>query len=227
MEREINISEVLDLVIRRWWIIVLCVAVTSAVTYFCSAFLIAPVYTSSGSLYVRSVEEVVDSNVEISEINASKTLVNTYIEILRSARFTNIIAEDVDLGYSAGAIRGMLSMNALNHTEILQIKVNCNVPEHAQKIVNSILTHADEEILRIVKAGSVEVIDVGNLPKVPTSPNIFLNTVSGAIIGAVISMLIIMMIHIMDVSVRGEEDLVEKYEIPVLGVVPTIKAEGK
>lgn len=221
--REINLSEVFDLVIRRLWIIIVCVTITTAASYTYSAFFVKPEYMSSGTLYVRNVEEVQDTRVDVNEINASKTLVNTYIEILRSDRFTSIIAEDVDLGYTAAGIRSMLSMNALNNTEILKISVTSENPNHTAKIVNSILEHADDEIIRIVKAGSVEVIDTGKIPVKPVSPNVPLNTVSGAILGGVISMLIIILIHIMDVSVRGEEDVTEKYDIPVLGVIPTIK----
>ena len=184
-------------------------------------------YTSTGSLYVRNAEEVIDDRVDNNEVITSRNLVNTYIEILRSDTFTTKIANDINLGYTAGQIKSMITMNALNQTEILQIRVENRNPEHAAIIVNSILNNADEEIIRIVKAGSVEVIDNGRIPVVPTSPNIAVNTISGAILGAVISMLIIIVIHIMDISVHGEEDIVDRYEIPVLGVIPTIKNEGK
>ncbi|MBQ6998200.1 MAG: hypothetical protein IJN62_00225 [Clostridia bacterium] len=226
MEREINISEVIDLVLRRLWIIVTCVTVTTIISFCYSSYLVEPVYTSTGTLYVRNVEEVKDDRVDVSEINASQRLVNTYIEILRSDTFTKIIANDVNLGYTSRQIKGMLSMKSLNGTEILQIDVNSTNPDHAAVIVNSILKNADEEIIRIVKAGSVEIIDNGDIPTEPTSPNIALNTVSGAVIGGIISVLIIILIHIMDVSVRGEEDMADRYEIPVLGVIPTIKNEG-
>lgn len=226
LEREINISEVIDLVLRRLWIIVACITVTTVISFCYSTYFIAPTYTSTGSLYVRNVQEKIDDTVDVGEINASKSLVSTYIEILRSETFTKKIADDVGLGYSAGQIKGMLAMNALNSTEILQIKVSNTNPSHAAIIVNSVLKNADEEILRIVEAGSVKIIDTGKIPTSPTSPNVALNTMSGAIMGAILSILIIIAIHLMDVSVRGEEDVVEKYEIPVLGVIPTIKNEG-
>ncbi len=226
MEREINISEVLDLVLRRLWIIVVCVAISTVIAFCYSTFLVEPTYTSTGTLYVRNVEEVKDDRVDLNEINTSQRLVNTYIEILRSDTFTGIISKDVNLGYNASQIKSMLSMRSLNGTEILQISVNSTVPDHAAIIVNSILKNADDEIIRIVKAGSVEIIDTGKIPLQPASPNIPLNTISGAFIGAIISVLIIVLIHIMDVSVRGEEDMAERYEIPVLGVIPTIKNEG-
>lgn len=226
MEREINISEVIDLVLRRLWIIVACVTVTTVISFCYSSYFVQPTYTSTGTLYVRNAQEKRDDAVDVGEINASKSLVGTYIEILRSDTFTKIIADDVNLGYTAGQIKGMLTMNALNNTEILQIKVNGANPVHTTIIVNSILKNADEELIRVVEAGSVKIIDMGKIPTSPTSPNIALNTMTGAIMGAIISMLIIVAIHIMDVSVRGEEDVVEKYEIPVLGVIPTIKNEG-
>lgn len=227
MEKEINISELADLVLRRLWIIIACVTLTAVIAFCYSSYFVKPTYTSTGTLYVRNTEKVVSDRVDNSEVITSRNLVNTYIEILKSDTFTTLVANDVNLGYSAGAIKGMLNMKSLNNTEILQISVQCYNPEHAAIIVNSVLNNADGEILRIVKGGSAEIIDKGRIPTVPTSPNVAVNTVSGALIGAVLSMLIIIVIHLMDVSVHGEEDISERYEIPVLGVIPTIKNEGK
>lgn len=225
MEREINVSKIIDLVLKRLWIIVICITVSTAIAYVYSSFIADPTYTSVGTMYVRNVEEVRDSRVDVNEITASKTLVNTYIEILRSNSFTTKVAEDVNLDYTAAEIRDMLSMSALNNTEILQIKVRNKNARHAAIVVNSILNMADDEIIRVVKAGSVEIIDEGGVPKAPSSPNVKLNTISGAIIGAFLAMMIIVLVHIMDVSVRGEEDILERYDISVLGVIPTIKLE--
>lgn len=226
MEKEINISELADLVLRRLWIIIACVTLMAVIAFCYSSYFITPTYTSTGTLYVRNAENVVSDRVDNSEVIASRNLVNTYIEILKSDTYTTRIANDVNLGYSASAIKGMLNMKSLNSTEILQISVQCSNPEHAAIIVNSVLNNADSEILRIVKGGSAEIIDKGKIPTAPTSPNVAVNTVSGALIGAVISLLIIIVIHLMDVSVHGEEDISERYDIPVLGVIPTIKNEG-
>lgn len=224
MEREIKFSEIIDLLWRRKWLIVAFVAVASIIAYCYSAYFVTPKYTATGTLYVRNVEEKVTTDVALGEINASRILVNTYIEILKSDTFTGIVVDDINLEYTAAEIKDMLKITSLNNTEILQVKVENDSPRHAAIILNSILNNADAAI-RIVKAGSATVIDAATVPKEPSSPNIPRNTLIGAAIGALLSILIIILLLVFDVTVRGEAEIADRYEIPVLGVIPTIFSE--
>lgn len=205
--------------------------ITTAASFSYSAFYKDKMYTSTGTLYVSNVQNKDDDVVDVGELNASTRLVSTYMEILRSNTFIEKIANEIrdkyGYEYKVGQIKNMIAMSAVNNTEILQIKITCKNPEHAANVLNTILDNADDEILRIIEGGSVKPIDYGRVPSSHSSPNITLNTFTGAAVGLIISLLIIVAIHLMDVSVRGEEDMVDRYEIPVLGVIPTIKNEGK
>ena len=227
MEKEINIIEMINVIFHRKWIVLTSLVLAAVLTFLYSSFLIEPMYTSTGTLYVRNVQEKRGSNVDIAEITASQILVNTYIEILKSDTFTNIVANDVNLGYTSNEIKSMMSLAALNETEILQISVRNTDPYHAALILDSILNNSDMEIQRIVQAGSATVLDPAKVPLHPSSPNVMKNTVLGAFLGAVMSILIIIAIHLLDVTVRDENDLTERYGFPVLGVIPTIKPEGE
>ncbi len=224
MEREIKFAEILGLLWCRKWLIVAFVAIASIIAYGYSAYFVTPKYTATGTLYVRNVEEKVTTDVALGEINASRILVNTYIEILKSDTFTDIVASDINLGYSAYQIKEMLKITSLNNTEILQVKVENDNARHAAIILNSILNNADAAI-RIVKAGSATVIDSAAVPKVPSSPNIPRNTMVGGVIGALLSILIIIFLLVFDVTVRGEAEIADRYGVPVLGVIPTILSE--
>lgn len=205
--------------------------VTTIVSYAYSAFYMDKMYTSTGTLYVSNVQNKDDDVVDVGELNASTRLVSTYMEILRSNTFVEKVADEIEksygIKYKVGQIKNMIAMSSLNNTEILQIKITSKNPEHSAIILNTILDYADDEILRIIEGGSVKPIDYGKVPSSHSSPNTMLNTITGAVVGLIISLLIIVAIHLMDVSVRGEEDMVDRYEIPVLGVIPTIKNEGK
>ena len=224
MEREIKFTEIIDLIWRRKWLIIACVVIAAVVAYCYSTYFVEPKYTATGTFIVKNVEEKVNTNVELGELNASRVLVNTYIEILKSNTFTNIVANDINLDYTASQIRGMLTVSSRNSTEILEVKVRNANPRHAAIILNSILNNVDSAI-RILKAGSATVLDTATVPQVPSSPNIPRNTALGGFIGALISVLIIVLLLVFDVTVRDEKEIVERYETPVLGVIPTIMSE--
>lgn len=109
----------------------------------------------------------------------------------------------------------------------MKVSASSTDPEMARKVVQAILVSAPEEIVRVVKAGSVEIIDNANVPTIPSSPNIQLNTIIGILAGILLSILIIFIIEFFDTTVKDEADLTNKYALPVLGVIPNLsKSNG-
>ncbi len=227
MEEQININDILSLFARRWWVILLCGLIVGAVTFSFTYFLVAPVYTSSGTLYVNNVKDKNAINLTQNDIMLSQKLVNTYAEILNSETFRQNISRKLDSEVTSSQLKKMIKMSGVGETEILKVSASSTDPEMARKVVQAILVSAPEEIVRVVKAGSVEIIDNANVPTIPSSPNIQLNTIIGILAGILLSILIIFIIEFFDTTVKDEADLTNKYALPVLGVIPNLsKSNG-
>ena len=227
MEEQININDILSLFVRRWWVILLCGLIVGAVTFSFTYFLVAPVYTSSGTLYVNNVKDKNAINLTQNDIMLSQKLVNTYAEILNSETFRQNISRKLDSEVTSSQLKKMIKMSGVGETEILKVSASSTDPEMARKVVQAILVSAPEEIVRVVKAGSVEIIDNANVPTIPSSPNIQLNTIIGILAGILLSILIIFIIEFFDTTVKDEADLTNKYALPVLGVIPNLsKSNG-
>ena len=227
MEEQININDILSLFARRWWVILLCGLIVGAVTFSFTYFLVAPVYTSSGTLYVNNVKDKNAINLTQNDIMLSQKLVNTYAEILNSETFHQNISRKLDSEVTSSKLKKMIKMSGVGETEILKVSASSTDPEMARKVVQAILVSAPEEIVRVVKAGSVEIIDNANVPTIPSSPNIQLNTNIGILAGILLSILIIFIIEFFDTTVKDEADLTNKYALPVLGVIPNLsKSNG-
>ena len=223
MEEQININDILSLFARRWWVILLCGLIVGAVTFSFTYFLVAPVYTSSGTLYVNNVKDKNAINLTQNDIMLSQKLVNTYAEILNSETFRQNISRKLDSEVTSSQLKKMIKMSGVGETEILKVSASSTDPEMARKVVQAILVSAPEEIVRVVKAGSVEIIDNANVPTIPSSPNIQLNTIIGILAGILLSILIIFIIEFFDTTVKDEADLTNKYALPVLGVIPNLR----
>ena len=63
-------------------------------------------------------------------------------------------------------------------------------------------------------------MDYARLPKEPVSPNNVRNAVIGALAGFVVAVLLVVMQVLLDVRVKGEEDLKRICQAPVLGTIP-------
>lgn len=220
---EITLQEIFMIIWRKIWIILLATIIGGAASFSISAFVLDPTYTSRISMYVNNNKENESTVANLNDINASQKLVSTYIEILKSDNVLSKVIEESGLGYTPSNIRSMMSASAVNGTEIFEVKVTTEDAEEAALIANTIAEVAPAEIIRVVKAGSVELIDEARPATVPTSPNVMLNTIIGIMLGGVLSVLGVLVVAMLDTRVKSEEDLKKYYTIPVLGSIPDLE----
>ncbi len=229
MNDQINLMSVLSMIVKRWWILVLCTALMGATFFTVTEVFIPEQYTSFGKLLVRHTTNYQNEDgtipaESINTLNAAARLLNTYTEIFSTNTFFNKIAVDSGTAYSANQLKGMVTYSSLNETEVLQVEVKCTDKIEARQLCELILDNAQSEVERIGSGGSVIVVDDATTPTSPTSPNKTLNTVLGILLGAILGAVIIFIIELLDTRVKNEDDLVSKFDLPILGVIPDLES---
>jgi capsular polysaccharide biosynthesis protein len=220
---ELDLRKLIEILLRRWWIICAALIFGAMSAFLITTFFIDPVYSAKATLYVYNSENrQASSTITSSDISVSKTLVDTYIVILKSDAVLNDVAKQTGLDYSAESIRKMISASSVNNTEVFQVTIENTNPSHAQIIANTLVEVAPPQIIRVVHGGSVEVIDSATLPTVPSSPNTILNTVIGGLLGLIIAVMGVLLYEMLDTRIKTENDLTEIFTIPVIGVIPSI-----
>lgn len=220
---EITLQEIF-IILWSKVLLIMTITLVGGVLAFCvSRYMLDPTYTSRISMYVNNNAQKENSVANINDINASQKLVSTYIEILKSDTVLGKVLEETHLPYTISELRKMLAANSINGTEIFEVKVTTENAEEAALIANTIAAMAPEEIIRVVKAGSVELIDKAVPALAPTSPNVLLNTVIGFMLGGVLSVLGVLVLEMLDNRIKSEEDLKKYYDIPILGAIPDLE----
>lgn len=221
---EISLQEIFMILWSKVVIIVLCTVIGGIAAFGVSNYVIDPTFTSRVSMYVNNNPNAETTVANINDINTSQKLVSTYIEILKSDNVLSKVCEATGLEYTAADVRKMMSASAVNGTEIFEVKVTAKDSEEAALIANTIAELAPEEIIRVVKAGSVELIDQAVPAEGPSSPNVLLNTLIGFMLGGVLSVLGVLVAAMLDNRVKDEEDLKKYYDMPVLGAIPDLES---
>ena len=229
MNESLTIQQIFRVLLKKWWIILISVIVCGSVAFAYSTYVVAPQYTSIGTLIVNNKQSKEATAININDINASQKLVNTYAIILKSNAFVNRVKEKINLDYTVSQIQSMVTYSSVNNTEVLAVSVVSENPEHSAVIAETVLDLATEEIGKYAEVGSVKILDHANLPVSPSSPNIPLNTLIGILLGAILSVLMIFVTEMMDTRIKSADDLGDRYSLPVLGVIPSAehKEENK
>ena len=222
MNDQLDILSIIDILLRKWSMILISAVLVGVFAFVYSEVFISPVYSSTASLYVNSTKQNMNEEVSTQTLNSSRQLVMTYSEILQARTFLSVVADDMDDKYTVSQIKNMISMNALNDTEILSITVKGTDAEDVKEITQSIVKHAPDELIRVVEAGSVKVLDNASDTNTPISPNIRRNTFIGVFIGIVLGALIAVVLELFDTRIKGGEEISAKYKEPLLGEIPTL-----
>lgn len=222
MQDSIDIIELISILLKRIWIIIIVTILSAAATFGVFNFLVAPTYTAQTLLYVNNNNQYSGiNNVNLNDINASQKLVNTYIVILQNDKIIEQVAQRCKLEYNEiKNVSRMFTMKAVNNTEVFSIAVTSKSPELSARMANTMAEMAPNEIIRVVKAGSVEVISQAEPPQRPSGPNTMRNSIIGGLLGFMVSAGLVLLFEMLDNTVKGEEDLVAHYNIAVLGEIP-------
>ena len=196
IETQLSVVDIINMMLTFWWLIVILAVLVGGSTYAYSKITAVPEYNSVGTLYINTQTEQKSEDVNASALNNAKVLMPTYIEILKSKPFLELVCEDLDDKYTFKEMEEFIEIEAVEDTNLINISVDTTDAHDSYLICTSIVNNAFDEIIRVFEGGSVKLINSPeeSLSALPT--NSYQKGLIGAVIGAVVAMLIIFLINL-------------------------------
>ncbi len=225
--KEIDLQEILRACLRKWWLILLCAVVAGVATYLYTVFFVTPLYRTGASFYVNNSQQSESQKISSSDLATSQRLVLTYVNIIKSDMVLEKVIAEADLKMTPGQIRGMMTAQSMDETEMFKVQISHRDPYLATRVANAIATVAPAEIANILVGSTTKVVDRAKVPTAPYTPNRSRNAALGAVVGAALAVAYVVLTVLLDVRVKSEEDLAAICSVPVLGMVPDFFEDGK
>ena len=102
----------------------------------------------------------------------NKNLVDTYAEIVKSRRVLDQVIDELDLNISYDSLYNMISVSAVNNTEIIKITVTNKNAVTAKNIANVTANYFMKEIVKLYNMNNVNVLDEANETDKPYNINV-------------------------------------------------------
>ena len=147
-------------------------------------------------------------------VNASKGL-----ELNTLMRMSEVI-KDEKLNMTEAELAKMISVNIPTDTRLISISVNAKTGQDAQTLANKVREVASKKIKKVTKVEDVTTLEEAKLPESPSSPNIKLNVLLGAVLGGFLAVVGVLVREILDDRVRRPEDVEDALGMTLLGIVP-------
>ena len=217
----IDIKKLLVFLLKRVWIVILCAGIGFAGMYCYTEYYKSDTYTAHATMYVINGNPnlVNYQYANINDLTSAVQLLDTYMVVVRSKKVMSVVAERLNKQYpgiSSGFISSTLSMGSVSETGVMQIISVTPYAQLSADICNAVVDVAPAEIIRVVNAGSIEVIDYAEAPSEPDLRNSGKKGVYGALAGGALAASVLIFLFLINHKVTDMDSLSEKYTPPVL-----------
>ena len=223
----LDLSDILFIIKKHLVTIIICTVVCGTIGFLSSKFIIPPQYEAEAELVVNTTQKSTDAAQIYDAVELSQKEVDTYAIIMENNTILNKVKRDLHLDVTKKELTKRIKIEGIGTTEVLDIKVTDRSPAMALAITKEIIKYAPSEIIRTVKAGSVEVVSVPETSNQPVSPNIPLNTGVAFTIGLILSALASFLIELFNNTFASDDDIAKYLGYTVIGIVPIVETRKR
>lgn len=226
---ELNILQILKLLVRGWWLIMLSAVLFAAVAYGASKHLITPQYEASTLFYVNNNAFHEDNRLSGSDLEVAKSLVDTYIVILETRDTLSEVIDTAGVELTPRQVSRMITARAVEKTELFRVVVTGEDPEEVGRIAIAIGQVLPQRIRNIMEGTFSSLAQEASIPDRPAYPRVTENIIIGFLFGFVFACTVLLLRAMFDLTIRKASNA-EECGCPVLAQLPAVpekKLKGK
>ena len=218
---EVNVGELIVVLLRKWWLIVLCGILAASAFLVGTKLFITPKYQSVTKIFVLSQQDV--NYLTSTDIQLSSYLTKDYAELIKSRTVAQEVIDRLELSMTPESLMSQVLVQTKTDTRIVTIIVENEDPELARELANVIREVSAKQIVDVMGVEAVNMVDEANLPLNPSSPNVRNNILLGCAWGCLLAIAFILLRYLLDDTIKSEEDVERYLNLTVLAAIPTIE----
>lgn len=220
MEYTIDLKDILTMLRKRLWVIILITFLTTTIAAVVSIWVLEPIYQANTTLYVGK-KTTEDGSLGYQDVLMGGQLVKDYRELAKSRLVANIVIHELRLeNTTTEQIADMLGVNLKNETRIIEITAQHPNPEFAKQVANKVADVFKRKAVELIEVDNVQVIDVAETPTTPIKPNKVTNIAIGFLLGLMASLGLVFLLEYLDSTIKTPEDIEKHLGLAVIGVIP-------
>jgi len=224
MEETISLRELFAVLRKRLWLIVLITIIAATVSAVISFFVLTPVYESKTQILVNQAKN--DQQLYSNQtVQTNVQLINTYNDIITSPAILDKVVKELKLDKSAGDLSSQIQVTSAQDSQVAQIVVQDTSAKRATEIANTTASVFQKEVPKLMNVDNVKVLSkaaLGEKPS-PVKPQPLMNVAIAIVVGLMVGVGLSFLLEYLDNTLKTEQDIENILELPLMGVITTIK----
>ncbi len=220
-EEIIRIEDIVDVLTKRWKMILSITLAATLISAVVSFFLIAPKYEAVTKLFIGKENTATqDQSYNNNDVQMYQKLLKTYAEVIQTKDLVGQATEKSNLDLDAEDVLKSLTVTPRADTQILEISYINVDPVVSQKVVESVTDQFIDYSTELIPNGNVKIIESVRVPENPVSPNKKMNIAIAFLLGLMVSVGLSFLIEFMDNTFKTKEQIENILDLPAIGVIP-------
>lgn len=230
---ELDLKEIFNLFWNKKLRIIIIVAIFMVIGAIYTIGFVKPVYTSNTTLVLAKMDDKTGANtsgeagVTTNDVTLNSKLVSTYSELVKSKKVLRAVISNLAIRLDEDDLRKNVSVSSVKDTELIEIKVTNSDPAVAAKVANEIAKVFIENVKEIYNLNNVHIVDQAEPADAPSNIHHIRNVIIFAFIGVVVAVVYVLVLNMLDTTVKSAEDVEKLLGLPVLASIPVYDFDAK
>lgn len=189
---------------------------------FLVCMLLPAQYTASTRIYVPN--RTSSYAMAYSDYQAANHIIADYQVLITGENVTKALIRELELPLTVRELEKKIRLEAPEDTRFLEISVTDHDPELAARMANTLRRITCSEILRVMDVDAVNLVYEAEVPQKPSGPKTLKITLLTALVAFCLLTMGFSLAHMMDDTIRTEEDVQARLGLHVLAVFPDSRA---
>lgn len=216
--------------IRRWWILIVALAILGAGGAYGAAMTVTPVYQSQASLFFA-----LSQGSTVSDLNQGSTYTQnqmlSFANLAESSRVLQPVIDELGLDTTPSKLAQDVEVSIPQQTVVLEVQVSSTSAELAAELANAIAASLTDAVSDVASVGgpddaptiAAQVIDEAVVPQFQALPNKSRDAALGGVVGLLVGLAAAILISFADTRLRTEANVAQVSGLPALGALSRLK----
>lgn len=217
-EMDISLVDLFFYLKKKLLLIAAVLVICASVGFLGTKLFMEKEYTASTRVYVLNRSS--ETNVVYSDYQISSKMINDYKVLITGRNVTEEVISKLGLDCDDDSLARKIRVTSPDDSQFVQISVTDTDPRLAAQIANAVREVASVQIQELMNVDAVNLVYAAQVPQRASGPNAMLNTVLAAGAGLILTLAVLVLLFVVDDTIRTEEDVERYLGLSVMGVIP-------
>ena len=229
---ELDLKDLFNIFLEKKLTILTIIVIFAIIGFIYTIWFVTPKYQSSTTLILVQSDSNKNNggtnSITSTDVTLNTNMIATYNDVITSKSVVRQVISNLGLDIDESTVKNGLTVSAgEDDAQVMKITVTNTDATYAYKIANELAKVFSEKVVEIYNVNNVRILDEAEIAQGPYNINHAKDIIIFGFIGLVVAVAYILILNMLDNSVKLPEDIEKNLKVPVLATIPLTNPSRK